>query len=79
MSAYGASRSGAQGIARDARPGAASPFRATALERYASTRDAAVAVRRPPGGLLLGLWLLVLLALAASGAWLLAGWHYLFG
>jgi hypothetical protein len=38
-----------------------------------------VAVRRPPGGLLLGLWLLVLLALAASGAWLLAGWHYLFG
>jgi hypothetical protein len=38
-----------------------------------------VAVRRRPGGLLLGLWLLVLLALAASGAWLLVGWQYLAG
>jgi hypothetical protein len=56
-----------------------SPFRAEAIERYARTRQAAVSVRRPEAARLAVLWLLLLLALGASGAWLMLAWRYLTG
>jgi cobalamin biosynthesis Mg chelatase CobN len=57
----------------------ASPFRATAVERYARTREAAVPVRRPPGALLVVLWVLLLVTLAAGGVWLTVAWRYFAG
>jgi hypothetical protein len=41
--------------------------------------QAAVPVRRPPGALLVGLWVLLLVTLAAGGAWLTVAWRYLAG
>jgi len=54
-----------------------SPFRAAALEQYARTGQPTVAVRRPGFALLLVLWLLLCVALAAGGAWLLVALRYL--
>jgi hypothetical protein len=54
-----------------------SPFRADAIERYARTRQAAVSVRRPGAARLAVLWLLLLLAVVAGGAWLILAWRYL--
>jgi hypothetical protein len=56
-----------------------SPFRATAVERYARMGQAAMSVRRPPGALLVGLWVVLLVTLAAGGAWLMVAWRYLAG
>jgi fatty acid desaturase len=56
-----------------------SPFRATAVERYTRQRETAVSVRRPPGALLVGLWVLLLVTLALGGAWLTVAWRYLVG
>jgi hypothetical protein len=55
----------------------ASPFRAAAIERHARTGEPAVSVRRPSVVLLVVLWLLLVLALAAGAAWLTLAWRYL--
>jgi hypothetical protein len=56
-----------------------SPFRAAALEQYARADQADVSVRRPAGARLVVLWVLLVLALAAGGAWLMVAWRYLAG
>ena len=53
------------------------PFRATALEHYARSTPPTVAVRRPSVALVVVLWLLLVLALAAGAAWLTVAWRYL--
>jgi hypothetical protein len=56
-----------------------SPFRAAAVERYAETRETARSVHRPPAALLVMLWALLLVTLAACGVWLTVAWQYLAG
>jgi hypothetical protein len=55
----------------------ASPFRTTAVERYARTRPAPVTAGQPTRALLVTLWLVLILALAAGGVWLAVAWRYL--
>ena len=62
------------GTGRTRTPRAASPFRATA-RRAVRLGQAPVSVRRPPGALLVGLWALLLVTLAAGGVWLTVAWR----
>jgi hypothetical protein len=54
----------------------ASPFRAAALKHYARPTQPTVAVRRPSVAVVVVLWLLLVLALAAGAAWLTVAWRY---
>jgi hypothetical protein len=53
-----------------------SPFRAAAIEQYARSGQPVVSVRRPSVALLVVLWLLLVLALAAGATWLTVAWRY---